>query len=68
MNSNGILHVTVNEKGHLRLWEAPGEAAANKTKNEVQIQISLTKSQMALVIRGEALAREKSRETVSPRP
>lgn len=62
MNANGILHVTVNEKGVLSLWDDAATAARGKQKNEVQIQISLTASQMALVCRGEALARKKMLE------
>lgn len=62
MNSNGILHLTVNEKGTVSLWDTPQQAAAGKQKNEVQVQVSLTKSQMALVIRAEALARSKALE------
>lgn len=62
MNSNGILHATVNSKGTVVLWESPGDAVSNKKKDEVVIQLSLTKHQMALVLRAEALARGKAKD------
>jgi hypothetical protein len=62
MNSNGILHATVNSKGHVVLWPSPGDAVSGKKKDEVVIQLSLTSHQIALVLRAEALAREKAKE------
>jgi hypothetical protein len=63
MNSNGIVHLTVNAKGIISLWDSPQAAAAGKQKDEVQVQLSLTKPQMALVLRAEQLARQKARES-----
>lgn len=60
MNSNGILHMTVNPDGRLNLWDTPQDAVKSKEANEVVVQIALTKSQMALVLRAEGLARQKS--------
>ena len=63
MNSNGILHLTVNSKGALRVWDTPGDAVAGKLKNEVVVQVALTKPQIALVLRAEGLARQKTLES-----
>lgn len=60
MNSNGILHLTVCPKGIVSMWDTPQLAAAGKQPHEVQVQVALTKSQMALVLRAEALARSKA--------
>jgi hypothetical protein len=61
MNSNGILHATVDHNGTIRLYESPNDAMRCKTESEVVIQISLTSHQMALVLRAEQLARSKVR-------
>jgi hypothetical protein len=60
MNSNGILHCTVNDKGAMRIWNSPADAKAGKSVTEVMLQLSLTKPQMALVLRAEQLSREKA--------
>lgn len=62
MNSSGILHFTVNADGRISLWDTPQAAVSGKEPDEVVVQISLTKPQMALVIRGEMLAAQKRRE------
>lgn len=62
MNSNGILHATINSKGLLRLWDTPAMAIDGKSKDEVVLQLSLTAHQMALVLRAEALAKSKAKE------
>lgn len=61
MNSNGILHLSVNPDGKLSMWESTQEAMAKKGANEVVLQLSLTASQMQNVLRAEQLAREKKR-------
>lgn len=64
MNSNGVLHFSVNGNGRLSLWDTPQTAVSGKEPDEVIVQISLTKPQMALIIRGEMLAKEKAREVL----
>ncbi len=64
MNSNGILHLSVNGLGRLSLWDTPATAMSGKEPDEVVVQISLTKSQMALVLRGESLAKQKAADVL----
>jgi hypothetical protein len=62
MNSNGILHLTVNSKGDVALWPTPQEAIKSKGPHDVMMQISLTAPQMRMVLRAEALAKSKVEE------
>ena len=59
MNVNGILHLTVDRHGHLRVWETAAEAVDNKEFHEVMVQISLNAAQIRLILKAEQMARER---------
>lgn len=61
MDSNGILHLTVNEYGRISLWDSPVAARLGKDEGEVVIQLSLTKTQVASVLRATQLSRDNIR-------
>ncbi len=59
MNSSGILHMTVDAMGHVRVFDSPRELLAQKAAGDVQIALPLTRSQIAMVLKAEAVAKVK---------
>ena len=61
MNSNGLLHFTVNADGRLLLWNSPGEAASTKPVGDVLVVVSLNAYQQRQVRRAEEMAKEQAK-------
>ena len=59
MNSNGILYLTVSDKGIVRIWDTSALALAGRKENEVGVQLSLTAPQMRTILRAEQAAKER---------
>lgn len=57
MNSNGILFLTVNADGRVRSWKDTQESLLRKEIDETVVQLSLTKTQMATMLKAEGVAR-----------
>lgn len=64
MVSNGILNLTVDHLGRLRLYESTANSLAVKGPTEVNVQISLTTPQIRTILRAEQLAKSKSASSV----
>jgi hypothetical protein len=59
MNSNGIVHCTVDHNGKLTIFESPAAALKTKLSHEVLVQLTLTVHQIRDVLRAAQLSKSK---------
>jgi hypothetical protein len=63
MNSTGQVTFAVTPKGTLKLYDSTRDALEKKDVHDVVLTLSLTKHQIADVVRAELLAANKERES-----